>query len=122
MKKTYLTGLAGEAAAADWLIHQRGMKLIESRYRNKAGEIDLIMLDHETFVFIEVKTRMHATPGSGLYAVDSRKQQRIARAAMLYLMESGEPKKRIRFDVVEVTNSDIIHIQNAFQPGNMFYL
>ena len=121
MKQTYQTGIVGERAAAEWLNIHAGMKLVQTRYRNKAGEIDLIMMDHETVVFIEVKTRLHAPPGTGLLAVDRRKQQRIARAAILYLTENNMVKSQVRFDVAEVTVTEVIHVRNAFQPGNMFY-
>ena len=121
MKTTYRTGVAGEQAAAEWLAKHTGMKLLETRYRNRAGEIDLIMLDRDTVVFIEVKTRLHAAPGSGLMAIDMRKQRRIARSAMIYLMEKGWLNRSVRFDAAEVTESQVIHVPGAFQPGNMFY-
>lgn len=121
MKMTYQTGLAGEQTAAEWLKKNCRMKLIENRYRNKAGEIDLIMLDRETIVFIEVKTRIHAYPGSGLMAVDRKKQKRIARAAVLYMIGKGWQNRAARFDVVEVSENAVIHIPNAFQPGGIFY-
>lgn len=121
MKMTYQTGLAGEQTAADWLKNKYGMILLETRYRNKAGEIDLIMKDRETVVFIEVKTRLNAVPGTGLMAVDRKKQQRIARAAVIYLKCKGWMNFSVRFDVTEVTEEQVLHIPNAFQPGNMFY-
>ena len=121
MKTTYRTGIVGEQTAAEWLEKHAGMKLLEMRYRNKAGEIDLIMMDRETVVFIEVKTRLHAVPGCGLMAIDRRKQQRIARSAMLYLMEKGWLNRSVRFDAAEVTESEVFHAADAFQPGNMFY-
>lgn len=121
MKMTYQTGIIGEQKAAEWLKNHNGMQLLETRYRNKAGEIDLIMMDRGTIVFVEVKTRLHAPAGSGLLAVDQRKQQRIARAAMLYLMENKLLKNAVRFDVAEVTASEVIHVPDAFQPGSMFY-
>ena len=121
MKTTYQTGLAGEQTAADWLKRKYGMILLETRYRNKAGEIDLIMKDKETVVFIEVKTRLHAFTGSGLMAVDRKKQQRIARAAMIYLISKDWMNLSVRFDVAEVTEKNVLYIPNAFQPGKMFY-
>ena len=121
MKTTYRTGVAGEQTAAEWLAKHAGMKILETRYRNSAGEIDLIMLDRDTVVFIEVKTRLHAAPGSGLMAIDQRKQRRIARSAMIYLMEKGWLDRSVRFDAAEVTESQVIHVPGAFQPGNMFY-
>ena len=121
MKMTYQTGVIGEQAAAEWLKEKAGMKILESRYRNKAGEIDLIMLDRDTVVFVEVKTRLHAARGSGLLAVDRRKQQRITRAAVLYLISKGWQNKAARFDIAEVTNDGVLYVPNAFQPGGMFY-
>lgn len=121
MKDTYQTGLDGEKTAAEWLKKHRSMKLLESRYRNKAGEIDLIMLDGDTVVFVEVKTRLQASPGTGMMAVDKHKQQRIAGAAVLYLMKQEWMNRRIRFDIAEVSRENVLHVPDAFQPGSMFY-
>ena len=121
MKMTYQTGLAGEQAAAEWLISHKGMRILESRYRNRAGEIDLIMLEGSTIVFVEVKTRLHASAQDGLLAVDRKKQERIARAAVLYLMGKGWQKRFVRFDAVVVTRDSILHVPGAFKPGAMFY-
>ena len=121
MKETYQTGLDGENKAAEWLRNHRSMILLEKRYRNKAGEIDLIMLDGKTIVFIEVKTRMHARPGNGLMAVDRKKQQRIARAAILYLIGKEWQNRLTRFDIAEVSPDGVLHVPNAFQPGDMIY-
>ena len=121
MKTTYQTGLAGERLAAEWLSDSCGMKLIAQRYRNKAGEIDLIMMDGQVIVFVEVKTRLKAPSGTGLLAVDHRKQKRLARAATLYLLSKGQLNRAVRFDVVEVSGTEVLHIPNAFQPGGMFY-
>ena len=121
MKMTYETGLLGEDMAAVWLEEHYGMRLQESRYRNKAGEIDLIMLDKDYIVFVEVKTRISGRPGCGLESVNRRKQQRIVRAATLYLMQHKMLNHAIRFDVIEVRDDEFLYIPNAFQPGGMFY-
>ena len=121
MKKTYQTGLYGEQLASGWLENQEKMHLLESRYRTKAGEIDLIMTDGDTVVFVEVKTRLNTVPGTGLLAVDKKKQQRIARAAYIFLNQKRWLHRLVRFDVVEVSADKILHIKNAFQPGSMFF-
>ena len=121
MKETYQTGLDGENRAAAWLQKNRSMILLEKRYRNKTGEIDLIMLDGKTVVFVEVKTRSHASPGTGLMAVDRRKQQRIARAAILYLIGKEWQNRLTRFDIAEVSPEDVLYIPDAFQPGDLVY-
>ena len=121
MKMTYQTGLCGEKTASEWLTSRKGMKLLESRFRTKAGEIDLIMLDGETVVFVEVKTRLRSPSGSGLMTVDRKKQYRISRAAMLYLLKKGWTNRPVRFDAVEVNSGEVIHIPDAFQPGGVFF-
>ena len=121
MKHTYETGLLGEDIAAEWLEQHYGMRLLESRYKTKAGEIDLIMQDEETIVFVEVKTRTNAVSGSGLMAVDRNKQKRIANAAIFYLMKNGKLNSSVRFDAVEICSGRVLHIPNAFQPGNGFF-
>ena len=97
------------------------MICLERRFRNKRGEIDLIMQEGETIVFVEVKTRMTGITGTGMMAVNAAKQKRISQAAMLYLMTSRRLGCPVRFDVVEVRPDTVIHVPNAFQPGSMFY-
>lgn len=121
MKQTYQTGLEGEETAEKFLRDTRGMICLEHRYRNRRGEIDLIMRDGEAIVFVEVKTRRNGAPGTGMMAVNAAKQRKIAQAAVMYLMMTGQMNRRIRFDVVEVNREAVIHIPDAFQPGGMFY-
>ena len=121
MKQTYETGLKGEETAEQYLREHRKMICLERRFRNKRGEIDLIMQEGETIVFVEVKTRMTGITGTGMMAVNAAKQKRISQAAMLYLMTSRRLGCPVRFDVVEVRPDTVIHVPNAFQPGSMFY-
>lgn len=121
MKKTYETGLLGEDIAAEWLEKHYGMSLLKNRYKTRAGEIDLIMLDQKTVVFVEVKTRMTSVPGMGIAAVTPQKQRRITKAATLYLIQKEWLNRAVRFDVIEVRPDDILYIPNAFQPGGMFF-
>ena len=108
MKQTYETGVSGEEPAAEWLRKKHGMTTLEQRYRTKAGEIDLIMLDGDTIAFIEVKTRLSASAGEGALAVDRRKQQRITNASVLYLMKKGWQNRAVRYDVVEVRREELL--------------
>lgn len=121
MKQTYETGLEGEETAEAYLHTARGMICMERRYRNRCGEIDLIMRDGETIVFVEVKTRKTGSPGAGMMTVNAAKQKRIARASALYLMSTRQLSCPIRFDVVEVNPDSVLHVPDAFQPGGMFY-
>ena len=121
MKTTYETGLRGEDEAEQYLVREKGMECLERRYRTKAGEIDLILLDGDTVVFAEVKTRKTGERGNGLSAVDTKKQKRILNAALLYLMKMKWMNRSVRFDVVEVFGHEIMYVRNAFQPYGNYY-
>ena len=122
MKQTYETGIRGEEEAENQLVNKFGMKCLERRYKTKAGEIDLIMLDHDTVVFAEVKTRTTGERGNGMAAVNIAKQKRILKASVLYLLRMGWTNRLVRFDLIEVFNGDIFYVPDAFRPyGNYFH-
>ena len=120
-KATYETGVRGEEIAEQYL-WELGMRTMERRHREKAGEIDLIMEDGEMIVFIEVKARFSTNEaGEGLRAVTPAKQRRIAKSAMLFLQKHGWLNRAVRFDVIEINRDGITHIPDAFQPGGMMF-
>ncbi len=109
----YAKGVMGENAALDYL-QNRGMELLERRFRSPVGEIDLIMRDGGTLAFVEVKTRERASGESALLAVDTRKRDRLVRTARCYLGEHPFAGA-IRFDVLIVTREGVRLIENAFE-------
>lgn len=116
MKKQYDTGIIGELTAEQYLC-QQGMTIIARRYRGEDGEIDLIMLDKETLVFVEVKARPRSASGAGILAVTPAKQRRMIHAAMAFLIENQYTERQVRFDVVEISRNGILHIPNAFSTS-----
>jgi putative endonuclease len=90
-------GDRAERVAAAYLAN-KGLTLIESRYRCRWGEIDLILRDRDTVVFAEVRLRRSRTFGGAAYSIDRRKQARIIATARHYLAGAKEPA--CRFDVV----------------------
>ena len=112
MKEAYTTGLTGEAAAEAYLTG-RGMTVLARRYRAADGEIDLIMADGDTVVFVEVKTRPSARRGAGLQAITPAKQRRMLHAAQMYAAEQGLTDVPMRFDVVELTRDGVLHLPNV---------
>lgn len=116
MKNQYKTGVTGEVQAEQYLCAQ-GMTFIARRYRGGDGEIDLIMQSGDTIVFVEVKARPDSSAGSGLMAVTAAKQRRITHAAMSFLLEREWMERPVRFDVVEISRSGILHIPNAFMSA-----
>ena len=83
--------------------------------------MDIVARRNGTIVFVEVKTRHSSRFGTGLEAVDGRKQRQLARIAQDYLAARHLESAAARFDVVAVTldHNDqpvtIDHIENAFE-------
>ena len=111
-----------ESIAKKYLKNQK-LKFLESNYRSRFGEIDLVMLDHEILVFIEVKYRKTNQWMSGEQAVTILKQKKLIKTAEYYLLQNQENNQRnCRFDVVSIVGSkkdyDLNWIKNAFYPQN----
>jgi putative endonuclease len=117
-KKTL--GQRGEAAAARYL-RRRGYRVLARSHRFGPGELDLVMLDRETIVFVEVKTRRSHGAGHPAEAVDDDKQRRLTRLAVTFLKRHRLLERPARFDVVAVIWPEgkwfptIEHIPNAFE-------
>ena len=78
------------------------------------GEIDVIAKKGDLVVFVEVKTRSGNDYGRGAESVNGGKIKRIRRAAMYYLTKSKDPEAACRFDVIEINEGKIEHIEDAF--------
>ena len=93
-------GDAGEDAALAFL-RARGLRPLARNVRFKGGELDLVMLDGATLVFVEVRRRGRSEYGDAVDSVDARKARRIALAARLFLQRQPRHAQRdCRFDVV----------------------
>lgn len=110
------SGYAREAEALRWL-QAKGLRPLAQNARFKTGELDLVMLDGDTVVFIEVRARRSGTFGGAAASVDARKQARLVRAAQLFLLGSPTLANRpCRFDCVlfDGERSSPEWIKNAF--------
>lgn len=108
-------GALAEQWAAQYLQRQ-GLKPVAQNYRSRFGEIDLIMQDGATLVFIEVRLRRHATFGGAAASIDARKQQRIIRTAQQYLACLARTPP-CRFDAVlmdDAQGRNMQWLKNAF--------
>ncbi|MCR4301397.1 MAG: YraN family protein [Sulfuricaulis sp.] len=100
-------------------LEQQGMSLAERNYRSRFGEIDLIMQDRDTLVFVEVRYRARGDFGSAAETVDARKQGRLRATAEYYLQNTPRAsKKACRFDIVAITgdgeDTDFRWLRNVF--------
>ncbi len=116
--KTGERGAWAESIALRYL-GARGLRLLTRNYRCLAGEIDIVMKDNDTLVFIEVRYRANTDYGSPLETINHTKQMRILKTASHYLqthrMRTGHAP--CRFDVVVVTGAKLSTewIKAAFQ-------
>ncbi len=114
-------GRTAEAQACRYL-QQQGLTLLEKNYRCHQGEIDLVMSDGDSTVFIEVRYRRSNRYGSGAESVNLRKQQKLIAAAQSYLQQHRPlANKPARFDVISMhqdkQSPHIDWIRDAFQTA-----
>lgn len=111
------SGRKTEQQVERWLRDQ-GLKTLSRNYHCRQGEIDLVMEDDASIVFVEVRYRRHDSHGGALASVDGHKQQRLIRAARHYLARHPHYGARpCRFDVVATDNDRATApewIRNAF--------
>lgn len=103
---TRARGADAETAALRFL-ESRGLQLLGRNYRCRLGEIDLVMQDAGTLVFVEVRARADDRLGGAAASVGPRKQRRLALAARHYLMTHPRAAALpARFDVVAISGAD----------------
>ena len=109
-------GKRSEIIAEDYL-KEKGYKILETNYKNKIGEIDIIAQDKDYIVFVEVKARLSQKFGHPFDAIDERKQQKIQAVASIYLMQNKKYGAKCRFDAISILgleNPEIRHLVDAF--------
>lgn len=110
-----VTGQRGERQAETFL-KKAGLKIIARNVRVGRDELDLIVRDGDTLIFVEVKTRASEVFGRPASAVNAAKRRKLSRAAIRFLKKRKLRPPTIRFDIVEVIGDEpqIRHIPNAF--------
>lgn len=112
-------GREAEAFALQYL-QQQGLQPITQNWSCRRGELDLVMLDGDTVVFVEVRYRRHSGWGGAMESVDWRKQEKLVLAAQYFLQK--EPRwnqSPCRFDVVAIEgdpgpDAPLRWLKNAF--------
>jgi putative endonuclease len=113
LSPTQEQGRDGEQLALAYL-QERGLVLVEANFRCKAGEIDLIMRDGDTLVFVEVRQRAAGSTVSAAESIGPAKIRRIVRAAQVYLQGLNRlPPCRI--DVVAIDGDALEWLKDAIQ-------
>ncbi len=99
-----------------------GCQLVARNHRTRCGEIDLIVRDRSTLVFVEVKTRRSRRSSSPWETLDRRKRAQVRRLAAAFLSERVQSPRAaaIRFDAIGVLLDgrgqliSLEHLENAF--------
>ena len=107
-------GAQAEQAAAEFLT-ERGLRLLERNYRCRFGEIDLIMSQGRTIVFVEVRYRRTHAFGGAVESITGAKREKLLRAARHYMAARREFPD-CRFDAVLLSGDthELQWIENAF--------
>ena len=99
--RSHKLGQDGEAFAAEFLT-ARGYVILETNYRTKVGEVDIVAQDGDVVCFIEVKTRQD-DGWDAFEAVHKKKQYKMRRVAQQYLIEGFDTEDvPARFDVLGI--------------------
>ena len=107
-------GNLGEDIAKEHL-EDRGYKILEQNYRNKYGEIDLVVRDNDSLVFVEVKTRIGEQFGIPEDAINFKKKAKLIRSAQAYMSWNKKARnyKSYRIDAICIVlneNKQVIRI------------
>ena len=98
----YRAGIRSEWIAA-LARRLRGYRILETRWKTSAGEIDLIAIRRKRLAFIEVKRRADITDEEAYAAVGPAQRQRVRRAAERWVARHKRYRdKEIGFDLVLV--------------------
>jgi putative endonuclease len=113
----------GESAALAHLM-RRGCVEVARKWRCPAGEIDLLIRDGATLVFVEVRTRRGSVSGAAEESIGPAKRARLIALAYAYLAAAGLPDDtpwRIDVVAVDVDRSGRVarldHIPHAVEEG-----
>ncbi len=95
-------GRRAESLACDHL-RRHGLTLVERNYRTPQGELDLVLEDGATLVFVEVRYRESTAFGTPAETIGTQKQRRVRAAAEHYLLSRGGFTRPARFDIVALS-------------------
>lgn len=116
MDRRKQTGQHGEDIAALYFV-EKGYKIIERNWRCSVGELDIIMEEDDTLIFVEVRTRRSRRFGTPEESITPTKQARLIELAQTYLQETESLDRSWRIDVAAVELGpglpQVNHIENA---------
>ncbi|PHM27458.1 YraN family protein [Xenorhabdus budapestensis] len=97
-------------------LQQQGLVFVAENVKIRGGEIDLIMRDKQTWVFVEVRFRQNAQYGDAVATITRSKRRKILRTASFWLYQRDEcfETAACRFDVCAITGQKFEWLKDAF--------
>jgi len=95
------TGIMGEKIACGFL-ENNGYKIIETNYRCRNGEMDIVARQRDTLVFIEVRTKKSYNFGTPEESITEKKKERLRIVAEQYQLDHTGLPKDWRIDLVAI--------------------
>ena len=121
MSDSRVLGRNAEVYALRYL-ESNQLKLIERNYTTRYGEIDLIMQEDNTIVFVEVRKRSNQLFGGATESIGHNKKKRLIKTAYDW-MQKKSYDGNCRFDVVALDKESSPNwIRNAFDVDDTMYL
>lgn len=103
-------GRLGEELASNYL-RQKGYKIIETNFKKRYSELDIVALDGQTLVFVEVKTRIGTKFGTPEEAITPWKLKTLIKSCQYYKFIHKNLPEAMRIDVVSVLLSSYEEIE-----------
>ncbi|TZF82394.1 YraN family protein, partial [Cognatilysobacter lacus] len=110
-------------AAREHLV-RAGLEPVAANAGYRVGELDLVMRDGATLVFVEVRYRANDRFGGGAQSVTAAKRRKLVRAASLFLATHRRwADAPCRFDVVEasgdIDSPQLTWLRDAFRADDV---
>ena len=107
----------GETLAARYL-ENKGYIIIDVNWHCASGELDIIARQHDTIVFVEVKTQNARRSDNVLSNITPKKQERLIKSVYEYLDQHGLEDAVWRIDAIAVRlqkgkTAAIDHVEDA---------
>ncbi|MEP6634048.1 MAG: YraN family protein [Luteimonas sp.] len=116
-------GALVEIAARDYL-SRAGLRQVAANAAYRGGELDLVMRDGDTLVFVEVRYRRDPRFGGGAASIDANKRRKLIHAAQSFLQAHRQfSTSPCRFDVIDASGDPdhptIEWLRDAFRADDV---
>ncbi len=111
-KKSTLLGRQAENLAKNYLL-QQGLCFVESNFHSRAGEIDIVMREASTWVFVEVKYRQDDTHGKAVEFFHAAKRKKFLKAVQYFMHNHSLNPAMVDHRI------DLVAIDGAIQDENI---